>query len=694
LARGLAEFRGQAPGLEEADPNLAAEYLFYELIDPVSMVVSPRAAEALKRFQHALTTKRLDKTFLSLLVELDEDPVAQFEVARDWIGGALDTEDRSNRVGSETEPSSIVAEPWRLEAAVHLIRDEFDLMAVKHVETEAMIEGMLGDHPLVEGGRYAFDYLAFTSKLRRFLATQVPQFEAYEARKVALIENRRREMRLEEFKAKVMPAFVRNRLLDRVYLPLIGDNLAKQMGTAGADTRTDRMGLLLLISPPGYGKTTLMEYVANRLGLAFMKINGPVLGHEVRSLDPSDAPNAGAREEIHKLNFALEMGDNIMLYVDDIQHTHPEFLQKFISLCDAQRKIEGVWNGESKTYDLRGRKVCVVMAGNPYTESGGKFQIPDMLANRADTYNLGDIAGDHSGDFEASYIENSVTSNPVLSRLASRHPADVHAVMRIVATGQREGVDLEGSHSLEEMEEYESVMAKLSRVRDTILRVNREYIRSAAMEDAYRTEPPFRLQGSYRNMNRIAERILPIMTDGEVETAIFYHYENEAQTLTKGAEANLLKFRELEDVLTEAETERWDEIRRKFARNLLMGGRGDDDPVNRVVGTLAGFSDGLGRIEGVLSKAAAHQAQPATLADVTVEKLEQMIAALRAVPVNVEIKVVPVREGDEEGAAEASSEVEKPTATPAPKRKRLRGKEKGVPVDVETEVDQPTADEA
>ncbi|MCB1091226.1 MAG: AAA family ATPase, partial [Verrucomicrobiae bacterium] len=375
-------------------------------------------------------------------------------------------------------------------------------------------------------------------------------------------------------------------------------------------------------------------------------------------------------------------------------HTHPEFLQKFISLCDAQRKIEGVWNGESKTYDLRGRKVCVVMAGNPYTESGGKFQIPDMLANRADTYNLGDIAGDHSGDFEASYIENSVTSNPVLSRLASRHPADVHAVMRIVATGQREGVDLEGSHSLEEMEEYESVMAKLSRVRDTILRVNREYIRSAAMEDAYRTEPPFRLQGSYRNMNRIAERILPIMTDGEVETAIFHHYENEAQTLTKGAEANLLKFRELEDVLTESETERWDEIRRKFARNLLMGGRGDDDPVNRVVGTLAGFSDGLGRIEGVLSKAAAHQAQPATLADVTVEKLEQMIAALRAVPVNVEIKVVPVREGDEEGAAEASSEVEKPTATPAPKRKRLRGKEKGVPVDVETEVDQPTADEA
>ncbi len=43
------------------------------------------------------------------------------------------------------------------------------------------------------------------------------------------------------------------------------------------------MGMLLLISPPGYGKTTLMEYVANRLGLTFMKINGPAIGHRITS---------------------------------------------------------------------------------------------------------------------------------------------------------------------------------------------------------------------------------------------------------------------------------------------------------------------------------------------------------------------------------------------------------------------------
>jgi hypothetical protein len=56
-------------------------------------------------------------------------------------------------------------------------------------------------------------------------------------------------------------------------------------------------------------------------------------------------------------------------------------------------RIEGVWRGKTRTYDLRGKKFCVVMAGNPYTESGEAFKIPDMLANRADTYNLGDILG-------------------------------------------------------------------------------------------------------------------------------------------------------------------------------------------------------------------------------------------------------------------------------------------------------------
>ena len=83
------------------------------------------------------------------------------------------------------------------------------------------------------------------------------------------------------------------------------------------------------------------------MGLIFIKINGPALGHNVLSLDPEQAPNATTKQELEKLNLALEMGNNnVMLYVDDIQHTHPEFPQKFISLCDGTRRIEGVWKGK------------------------------------------------------------------------------------------------------------------------------------------------------------------------------------------------------------------------------------------------------------------------------------------------------------------------------------------------------------
>ena len=245
-----------------------------------------------------------------------------------------------------------------------------------------------------------------------------------------------------------------------------------------------------------------------------------------------------------------------MIYLDDIQHCNPEFLQKFISLCDATRRIEGVYKGRTRTYDLRGRKVCVVMAGNPYTESGEKFQIPDMLANRADTYNLGDVVGDNRDAFELSYLENSLTSNSVLSMLQSRSRQDVYSVVEMAQQDSPQGITLEGNYSAEEIEELVAVMRKLLRIRDVLLKVNQLYIDSAAQADEYRTEPPFKLQGSYRDMNKLAERVVPIMNDDELQSLIMSHFENQAQTLTTGAEANLLRFKELIGVLAGEDAQR------------------------------------------------------------------------------------------------------------------------------------------
>ena len=608
----------------------AAEYLFSQLSSGTPFVVSPEANNIIQKFNQALTGKRAKESYEQSIANLTGQ--AKYQTILDWLTATT----------SEAPPHSLftIQHSQFCEAAAHLLRPDFQKRDILHVEVTAEISGLLGSHSVIREGAYALHYNAFIDKLSQFEAESVPTFRAYQHTKQKLTEVKRDDMRLHEFQARVMSSFVRNKLLNDVYLPMIGDNLAKQMGTAGSDTRTDRMGLLLLISPPGYGKTTLMEYVADRLGLTFMKINGPAIGHAVTSLDPNEAPNASAREEVEKLNLALEMGDNVMLYLDDIQHCNPEFLQKFISLCDGQRKIEGVYKGQAKTYDLRGKKVSVVMAGNPYTESGGKFQIPDMLANRADTYNLGDIIGSNAESFKASYIENCLTSNSVLSKLASRSQKDVYAVMQVATSGSQEGVDFEGNYTAAEIDEFVITTKHLYTVRDTILSVNLQYIKSAAQEDAYRTEPSFKLQGSYRNMARIAEKVIPLMTHEEVREIIIDHYENESQTLTTGAEANLLKFKEMEGILTEKETARWEQIKKDFNKNKILGAAGENDPLGRVVAQLTMFNDGLDAIKEGIQAAGSSYAQPQTLTEDTITSLEKIISGLRSVPVEVDINIL------------------------------------------------------
>ena len=387
-----------------------------------------------------------------------------------------------------------------------------------------------------------------------------------------------------------------------MYLPLFGDNLSKQLGTVGENKRTDRMGMLLLISPPGYGKTTLMEYISERLGLIFMKINGPAIGHDITSVDPMSANNSATKQELEKLNLAFEMGNNVMLYLDDIQHCNPEFLQKFISLADGQRKIEGVYNGVTKTYDFRDKKFCVIMAGNPYTESGDKFRIPDMLANRADIYNLGDVIGDSADLFKLSLIENALTSNDLLRQLSSKNFDDIYTIINHIEQGGEGTLDLKGNHTKQEVQDYISVLEKVLRVRNDVLSVNEQYIKSAAMEDAYRTEPSFKLQGSYRDMNKLVAKVVPIMNDKELTTLLLSHYESESQTLTSAAEANLLKYKELANNLSSDEQQRWETIKTTFVKNNKLKGFGNQNEMAQVLSQLMQFSDNLEGIKEVLAK--------------------------------------------------------------------------------------------
>jgi hypothetical protein len=335
-----------------------------------------------------------------------------------------------------------------------------------------------------------------------------------------------------------------------------------------------------------------------------------------------------------KLNLALEMGNNVLLYLDDIQHTHPELLQKFISLCDAQRKIEGVWRGETKTYDLRGKRFCVCMAGNPYTESGEQFRIPDMLANRADVHNLGEVLQGKDELFDLSYIENALTSNAITAPLLTRDPGDVGKLVRM-ARGEAVQTDqLSHDYSSVELAEILSVLKKLVHVQQLLSRVNRQYVLSAAQQHAYRTEPPFKLQGSYRNMNKLAEKILPAMNDQELERLIDDHYAGESQTLTTGAEENLLKLAEIRGRMSDVQRRRWEEIKAGFQRQLRIGGN-ETDPAARVMAEISMMADRVGDVSKAISEAARRAPQNVVSAggdlDIApyLEKLTETIAALR-----------------------------------------------------------------
>jgi hypothetical protein len=147
-------------------------------------------------------------------------------------------------------------------------------------------------------------------------------------------------------------------------------------------------------------------------------------------------------------------------------------------------------------------------------------------------------------------------------------------------------------------------------------------------------------------MNRIAAKVLPLMTPGEIRALILDHYRNESQTLTQGAEANLLKFKEFENIADDSEKARWADIRKEFMKRRLLGGAGDEDPVGRVVAQLSGFQDGLDAIKSIIAETGREHARPQTLSETTVAQLREIIAGLRAVPVEVDIKVLPVQESN------------------------------------------------
>jgi hypothetical protein len=105
-------------------------------------------------------------------------------------------------------------------------------------------------------------------------------------------------------------------------------------------------------------------------------------------------------------------------------------------------------------------------------------------------------------------------------------------------------------------------------------------------------------------MTRLAERVVPAMNDDELELLLDDHYRGEAQTLTSGAEANLLKLAELRGRLTAEEADRWAEVRAAYRRTRALGGA-QADPLSRAVGAVGLLADQVAAVGAAIDRAAA-----------------------------------------------------------------------------------------
>ncbi|MDF2187408.1 DNA repair ATPase [Paraflavitalea sp. CAU 1676] len=570
-------------------PGAVAHYLYVELSTTRNFTASQQALHLRKTFKEYLQSKKRAEIFQQEVTNTAFSVMDRFYIIQSWLQAFL-----------QTQP--VEADQQYVDETVCLLLFKDHPYKERAAADQLRLEGLKGTHPVIEDTRYNLSFHRFMARLQQYFSQTVPAFSAFNQLREQLAATYRQQLKISEFEPKVLSSFVRNRLINEVYFPLIGANMAKQIGAAGNDKRTARMGMLLLVSPPGYGKTTLMEYLAKTMGLHFVKINGPTIGHRITSIDPQEATTSGAREELKKINLAFEMADNVMLYIDDIQHCSAEFLQKFISLADGQRKMDGIFEGDSKTYDLRGKRFCVVMAGNPYTESGEQFKIPDMLANRADVYNLGDVIGGSDQLFKLSLIENAMAENSYLQRIANRSFEDLYKLINHLETASEMLPELEGNYNRQEIDDAIAVLKNVLRIREVVIKVNQQYIASAAMKDAYRMEPSFKLQGSYRNMNKMVGKVVPLMNPEEINTLIRSHYEGESQTLTSDAEANLLKLKEIADFLPETEAERWNHIKETFRKNNKFAGMEANDTTGQMLVQLNSFNEHLEAIANAIRK--------------------------------------------------------------------------------------------
>jgi hypothetical protein len=127
-----------------------------------------------------------------------------------------------------------VDESLLLEAAtLIMLKDEVKFYS-SNANTDSVIEGLLGQHNSIIDRKLKLNYQEFIGRLRQFSLQQVPAFKQFHLQKQQVLTEQKQRLKLTQFKPSALSSFVRNKLINDVYFPIIGANLAKQIGSAGS----------------------------------------------------------------------------------------------------------------------------------------------------------------------------------------------------------------------------------------------------------------------------------------------------------------------------------------------------------------------------------------------------------------------------------------------------------------------------
>ena len=214
---------GTANVAGEVTAERIADYLFDQLTHtPKKTVVSGRAAELYDAFNESIPATDRQKLLTTALKNSHDDPVREFILARNWAIAFVDT----HAVADEADAASNYVDElaWIIQCG-----GTTNFRVAKATVAEKLAD-IAGSHQRIVKGTLGVHYHEMLRRVRTYQGDVVPRFRRLQETKTRIVDQSREDMRLEEFKPRVLTSFVRNQLLDEVYLPLIGDNLGQADG--------------------------------------------------------------------------------------------------------------------------------------------------------------------------------------------------------------------------------------------------------------------------------------------------------------------------------------------------------------------------------------------------------------------------------------------------------------------------------